>query len=267
MCYDKLRGLGTDGASAITGKVNGAVQLIINKQLASQTGNSKCLAIGCHCAAHKLNLAATQAGDSIQYVKQFKEIIRQLFDFYNNSAVRAAGLLAIQKLLDEPELKVLQPSSTRWLSTGNCVVRLKKILGSIIISLGREFEERGDAAAGLNKFLSEYQFIATLLLFCDVLPTINRLSKIFQDQDVDYALLATVVESTKNALSKLRDGDGKNLKDIQLYIEMLEEHGVTVTYNKRNLRSGSSDPTETKKSFDENIKLKFVDNLIANLDA
>ena len=78
-----------------------------------------------------------QAGD----LKKFKGIIRQLYDFYNNSAVRTAGLVAVQKLLDQPELKVLQPSSTRWLSTGNCVMRLTKILGSIIISLGREYEE------------------------------------------------------------------------------------------------------------------------------
>lgn len=266
--YDKLRAIGTDGASVMTGRVNGAVQLIINKQLESQKGDLKCQAVGCHCAAHKLNLAATQAGDSIPYVKKFKAIIRQLFDFYNNSAVRTAGLLAVQKLLVQPELKVLQPSSTRWLSTGNCVDRLKKILGSIIISLGRESEERGDAAAaGLYKFLSEYNFIATLLLFCDTLPTINRLSLIFQSRDIDYALLATVVDSTKNTLSKLRNADGKNLGDIQLYIAKLEENGVTVTYNRRNLRAGSSDPDETKKAFSDNIKSKFVDNLISNLDA
>ena len=55
--YEKLRALGTDGASVMTGRVNGAVQLIINKQLESQTGDSKCQAVGCHCAAHKLNLA------------------------------------------------------------------------------------------------------------------------------------------------------------------------------------------------------------------
>ena len=221
----------------------------------------------------RVSLCSTQIESSLRprpamrYVKKLKKIIRQLYDFYDNSAIRTAGLVAVQKLLDQPELKVLQPSSTRWLSTGNCVVRRKKILGSII-SLSRESEERGDAtAAGLYEFLSEYQFIATLLLFCDTLPTINRLSKIFQDQDIDYAPLATVVDSTKNALSKLRDSDGVNLRDIHLYIEKLIEDGVTVTYNKRNLRGASSDPDEVKKSFDKNIKLKFVDNLIANLDA
>ena len=131
----------------------------------------------------RVSLCSTQIESSLRprpamrYVKKLKKIIRQLYDFYDNSAIRTAGLVAVQKLLDQPELKVLQPSSTRWLSTGNCVVRRKKILGSII-SLSRESEERGDAtAAGLYEFLSEYQFIATLLLFCDTLPTINHLTK------------------------------------------------------------------------------------------
>ena len=87
--YACLRGLGTDGAAVMTGRVNGAVKRIQNAQLAAQIGpvESKCEAIGSHCAAHKLNLAVSQAGDHIPYVKKFKAILRQLYDFYNNSAV------------------------------------------------------------------------------------------------------------------------------------------------------------------------------------
>ena len=93
---------------------------------------------------------------------------------------------------------------------------------------------------------AKYQFIATLLLFCDTLPTVNRLSKLFQLRDIDYALLATVVDSTKSTLSKLQERDGKNLKDIRLYIKKLEEDGVVITYNRRNLRGGFSDPHESE---------------------
>ena len=95
--YACLRGLGTDGAAVMTGRVNGAVKRIQNAQLAAQIGpvESKCEAIGSHCAAHKLNLAVSQAGDHIPYVKKFKAILRQLYDFYNNSAVRSAGLVAV----------------------------------------------------------------------------------------------------------------------------------------------------------------------------
>ena len=88
--------------------------------------------------------------------------------------------MPIIKLYCMCEQKLLQPSSTHWLSYGNCVTRLKEILSSVIISLERESVERGDAkATGLHALICDYEFIATLLLFCDTLPTINRLSKCF----------------------------------------------------------------------------------------
>lgn len=91
----------------MTGRLNGAVKRLQRKQLEVQENEAhKCEAVGCHCAAHQLNLAAQQAGDSA-YMKKFKDVLRQLFDFFHNSAVRSAGLLAIQKLLGSPELNVL----------------------------------------------------------------------------------------------------------------------------------------------------------------
>ena len=57
----KLRGIGTDGASAMMGSHNGVVA-----RLKSITPS----AIGVHCAAHRLNLASSQAGDCVPYVKK-----------------------------------------------------------------------------------------------------------------------------------------------------------------------------------------------------
>ena len=76
---NKIRGIGTDGASTILGCRNGVV---------AQLKRIRPSAIGVHCAAHRLNLASSQAGDTVPYVKKFNTIIRQLFDFYANSAVR-----------------------------------------------------------------------------------------------------------------------------------------------------------------------------------
>ena len=169
--YSRLRGLGTDGAAVITGQRSGAVKRIRDRQLEAQQGQSpRWEAVGCHCAAHKLNLATEQAG-SDDYMNKFKGNIRQLYDFFDNSAIRSEGLAVVQKLLEQP----LNP-----MSMGNSVLRLKEILPSVLCSLGRESEERGDTkATGLYHFLSHYQFIATMLLSCDVLPVVNILSKVF----------------------------------------------------------------------------------------
>ena len=52
----RLRGIGTDGASTMIGCHNGVVACL--KETAPST-------IGVHCAAHRLNLAFSQAGDAV----------------------------------------------------------------------------------------------------------------------------------------------------------------------------------------------------------
>ena len=48
----------------------------------------------CTFAAHMLNLASSQAGESVPYIKKFNVIIRHFVNFYANSAIRTAGLEA-----------------------------------------------------------------------------------------------------------------------------------------------------------------------------
>ena len=121
----KIRGIGTDGASTMLGCRNGVV---------AQLKRIRPSAIGVHCAAHRLNLASLQAGDAIPYVKKFNTIIRQLFDFYANSAVRTAGLEEVQSLLQEKHIKILEPCVTRWLSIERSVHRIKDCYVSIVLS-------------------------------------------------------------------------------------------------------------------------------------
>ena len=56
----KLKGIGTDGAATMTGVRNGVVT-----RLKAVSPSS----IGVHCAAHRLNLAASQPGNAVFYVK------------------------------------------------------------------------------------------------------------------------------------------------------------------------------------------------------
>lgn len=61
-----------------------------------------------HCVAHRLALACGQAADEVNYLKKFKDILDQLYRFYQNSAVRMAGLKAIQDVVNDPQLKRTQ---------------------------------------------------------------------------------------------------------------------------------------------------------------
>ena len=189
---NKIRGIGTDGASTMMGCRNGVVA-----QLKRITPS----AIGVHCAAHRLNLASSQAGESVPYINKFNVIICQLFDFYANSAVCTAGLEAIQSFIQEKQTKLLEPCSTRWLSIERSVQRIKECFISVVLSLEREGSERSEAKAiGLSKLVSEYRFVCTMLLLCDSLPHVTHLSKCFQIEAVDYSIIPAMLSSTITSL-------------------------------------------------------------------
>ena len=230
---EKLRGIGTDGASTMIGCHNGVVA-----RLKALTPS----AIGVHCAAHRLNLASVQ-GDSIPYIKRFTSIVRQLYDYFQNSTVRMAGLKAIQTLIHERGT----PSSTRWLSVEHSVKRLKECFCSVVMSLQREGEERGDAKAlGLHKLVTEY----------DVLPHVSHLSKYFQISDCDYSIIPRMLSSTITSLKQLKTSNGMNLSSLNDYMDVLAEANIEI---KKPAKLGSD-------YFHQSIHQPFLNNLITNLE-
>ena len=260
--YSKLRGIGTDGAAVMIGAKNGAVKKIIDEQIQSQDGDHKCQAIGQHCSAHKLNLAVSQAGDKIPAIKSFKNILRQLFDFYDNSAVRSAGLMQVQNMLNESLGKVKEPCSTRWLSVGKCALRLKSILQSVIVSLGHEAEERGDARAiGLHKLVTNFNFIASLLLMCDVLPVVNRLSEGLQGEKIDFSTVDKCVNVTIVTMNALQETDGECMQGLDDYLAALKSSSIQVIMPK-----GVPTITAAKELFSQNVKMPLLKSLVQNLN-
>ena len=157
-----MSSFGSDGANVMTGRREGVAARL--KRL-----NSNLISI--HCVAHHLALAAGQASETIPYLRKFKEILCNLFYFYHNSAVRQAGLTAIQNVLDDPVLRLKQAKDVRWLSHNAAVEALRRSLISVLVSLDREASERSNpTASGLLKFMKQFFFVAALSLFADVLP-------------------------------------------------------------------------------------------------
>ena len=87
-----VMGFGSDGAAVMIGRETGvSTRLKVHNPLM----------VNIHCVAHRLALAASQASNDIPYLKKFKNIVHNLYQFYHNSPVRMAGLHAIQVLGDQ----------------------------------------------------------------------------------------------------------------------------------------------------------------------
>ena len=238
-----LRGIGTDGASTMVGCHTG----VVTRLQAIQPS-----AIGVHCAAHRLNLAASQAGDSVQYIKHFKSILRQIFD---NSAVRMAGLDAIKELLGEKG-RLEAPSTTRWLSIEHSVNKLKVCFASVVLSLEREGEERSDARAiGLYGLITQFRFVCTMLLLCDCLPHVSRMSKCFQMTECDYSIIPKILESTLSSLEQLKTCHGTNLSGLQQYLDNLQQKDIEI----------KKPPHLSEDYFNDKVRMPFLSSLIDNM--
>ncbi|XP_060585762.1 zinc finger protein 862-like [Ruditapes philippinarum] len=113
--------------------------------------------------AHRLALAVAQAVKGVPYLPRFKDILGDLHRFYDHSPVRTSGLKDIQKLLNEPVLKLVEAKDVRWLSHDKATSTLMKCIPSVFTSLEREAEERNDVrAAGLAKFTQDHRFVMSL---------------------------------------------------------------------------------------------------------
>ena len=115
----KLVAFGSDGAAVMIG-VRGGVAALLKEVTPWIITN--------HCVAHWLALASAQAANEVPYVKKFKAILGQLYCFYENSAVRTAGLKEIQEVLNDPNIKLTQASDVHWLSHERSVINLWKCL-------------------------------------------------------------------------------------------------------------------------------------------
>ena len=245
-----MSSFGSDGANVMTGRREGVAARL--KRL-----NSNLISI--HCVAHRLALAAGQASETIPYLRKFKEILSNLFYFYHNSAVRQAGLTAIQNVLDDPVLRLKQAKDVRWLSHNAAVEALRRSLSSVLVSLDREASERSNpTASGLLKFMKQFFFVAALSLFADVLPHLAKLSRTLQSSSLDFSILQPVVESCITNVKKQTQSHGKHFSELDDLLTSLNEAGHS--------RHSINVEGNVKERFDEEVRKPYLEKLIENMN-
>ena len=199
----KVIGLGTDGAANMTGRKSGLVARLNERNL---------YLTGHHCSSHRLNLASSQAAEKVPYLKKMKSILMQLFKLYSDSCVRQAGLPEIQKILDDPQLRLKNAVDTRWLSQYAAVSTIRRIMPSLITSLERGGSERGDAtAAGLATFVKAFHLQAAIHLLPVVLLVLTYLSKVLQGKKLDFPTVQPCVNGAVSTLQQMRDNPGLHM--------------------------------------------------------
>ena len=123
-----------------------------------------------HCSCHRLLFASIQTADAVGRVRRMFGAMTNRWKLIYYFPKKAEALNNIYSVLCMPELKVMKPSDTRWLSHERCVKAIQKELPALTITLHKLYDDSGDAEAyGLAIDFSSYRGVTTINLLSVVL--------------------------------------------------------------------------------------------------
>ena len=130
-----------------------------------------------------------------------------LWKLFYYSPNKAEALKVVQSVLSLPELKVVKPSSTRWISPEQCLRAIRKDLPALIITLQQLYQKSGDAEVyGISLVLNSSSGIASIFLFLsEVLDLLAGLSCYMQRQTANFSRLPLILESILEELDEPKE--------------------------------------------------------------
>ena len=195
--YEKLRGLGFDGANTMSGHKTGVQKRL--KLLAPS-------ALYIHCRCHKLQLASINAADEHQEVKRVLGTLLTIWKSFHYSPKKAENLVQIQAELDCPEIKMQKPSDTRWLARERAIRAVRRSLAALVDTFENIYDDTGDAEAhGIAVLLTKYKTVASIYMLSDVMHTVAKLQGNLQSKELDLASVPTMVSNTTKRLKELKE--------------------------------------------------------------
>ncbi|KAI5075701.1 hypothetical protein GOP47_0009777 [Adiantum capillus-veneris] len=214
--FHKMIGIATDGASVMIGANNGVVSRL--KKVVPHL-------LSFHCVAHRESLAA---GDAFKLYKEFKfvdKVARKLYEWASRSAKRRLSLAEVVKdfnLGRNGKLKLLKMHDVRWLSKGQVMIRIVRLMPALLNVLKAE-------EADLYAYLTNYKIEFLLHFFADVLGELNVLSCKLQEDHIDIFAIGNHLKASIESLQMAFLGNvfGCEAMYTQLFLtKVINQHGI-----------------------------------------
>ena len=216
---DRLVGVGTDGASTLTGRISGLCQLM--KQWA--TNDLVCV----WCMAHRLALAGRWGIKELDYFLHLETVVNSIYNFYQNKAhKRKSYLYATAR---EAGVFLYEPSrvfETRWVdSERQSFIKTKKNWPVLVQDLAKIFIDPGfrlpdrEKAAGIRSELVTPNFLLALHFSIDILDRLSEFSLKLQYSNGLIFDKYRKVHALVDELDGMNGGDGRNLQKFKEEVE------------------------------------------------
>ncbi|XP_058726408.1 uncharacterized protein LOC131597749 [Vicia villosa] len=173
-----VRGQGYDNGSNMKGKHQGVQKKFLDL-------NPR--AFYTPCACHSLNLTLCDMANSCGKAKDFFGVVQRIYTIFANSTKRWQILKDNVKWLTPKSL-----SSTRWESHVDSVKAIKTQMSDFREALLEVSEKdldskiRSEAKSLATNELGDFEFLMAIIIWFEILSTINVVSKLLQSRDMEY---------------------------------------------------------------------------------
>ncbi|CAI5518126.1 unnamed protein product [Closterium sp. Naga37s-1] len=140
-------------------------------------------------------LAVKDAAESNEDLGMVDKVVRTVATLLGNSSVRSQRFKYLQRVIYQTNLEVQGIHTVRWLSRGDAVRRLCKVLGACIVLL---WEHNHKA----YEIVTCYKFQFYLFFLADILADMNDLNRCFQRRELDVTEISKTIESTTGDLTE-----------------------------------------------------------------
>ncbi|KAI5055165.1 hypothetical protein GOP47_0030310 [Adiantum capillus-veneris] len=170
--------------------------------------------------------------------------------------------------IDVLELAMLQMHSVRWLSQGQVLERMVKVMPALLMEFGKE-------NPSINNELLIYENQFYIHLLADVCTELNILNCQFQFDLVDIANISNFADATFQNFRKkfLRDPSICGTKYLKLFVEETSNGEITFSdvsgdSHAHKLKSEGIEGTSRGDSFEDFLQLEreLVESIVENLN-
>ena len=207
---DSLVACGSDGASVMTGVRNGVI---------AKLRQDVPWLIGIHCVAHKLELAVLDGIRDVQYFADLTEMLKGLYKHYHYSKKALRELEELANVMAESFNRPVNVSGSRWVPHNSRALQVVCKKYKVIHAHMHQTAVAGNSSATMQgraqnviAKLESYKHVAFMFFMLDILDELQKLSLIFQKDEVVVSDVQNALERTRLSLTALLARPGANVR-------------------------------------------------------
>jgi len=205
-----LRGQGYDGASAMSGRLNGAQAKIKEKHKQ---------AVYVHCASHSLNLVLNKCC-TVQMVRNCFGIVSEICTFFHDSALRSASLRhETERILPGcKKTRLTKLCETRWVERHDAIFTFNELLDPVRSSLQKISETfTGDSSVKANQLFNSIdnaEFMLSMNVSEKMLAKTYHLSTFLQKENCDLVSCVSAADAVIKQVDEMRANSEMEFRQI-----------------------------------------------------